>query len=102
MKMQQSLIPGRPQWTFGPLYDLLVEGFPDYRTRRGFFDVKRFHKELGKSHEAVYKWLRVNKLTPENATKIAALATALPNLEALEKLGRTPPTVQDFSPFVFC
>lgn len=96
-------MPARPTWMYGALYSTFCDVFPDYRTKRGFFDVKRFmdEPEIRKSHEAVYKWFRSAKLTPANANAVINLANTAPNVAALALVGRVPPTIDDFKQFVF-
>lgn len=53
----KKLAPRRP-YTFGPLYDLLVERFPGFRSKQNVFDVPGFARELGVSHETGYKIVR--------------------------------------------
>lgn len=92
-------------FTAGPLYKTLVTFFPTM-VKNPFeaeprLNVQKLRKATEKSHEAVYKWLRTSSLTPKNATLLVELANREANLTALSALGRTPPAIQDFSPFVF-
>lgn len=64
----------RRPYSFGPLYDLLVEKFPNHRTVQGVFDVPGFARELGRSHEAVYKAVRGNRLTADMARRVIELS----------------------------
>lgn len=66
----------RRPYSFGPLYDLLVEKFPNHRTVQGVFDVPGFARDLNRSHEAVYKAVRQNRLTPDMARRIIELSEA--------------------------
>jgi hypothetical protein len=75
-------------FTFGPLYDLLRNRFPEHRTDTGRFDVPRFADDLKMSNEGVYKWLRANKITPDGAKNVVAMSK-----------GRA--TLEDFHKFVF-
>ena len=98
--MTTTSVPGRPEWTAGPLYNLLCDSFPTYRTKLNALDIQRLRTGLGKSHEAVYQWLRKGKLSPTNARKLIGLAAAPENATALKKAGREPPTLEDFLPFM--
>lgn len=73
--MSESLLPGRPAWASGPLYRKICDVFPDYRTELGVLDIQRLKGGLKKSHEAIYKWFRLGKITPDNARAIVSLAT---------------------------
>lgn len=92
-------IPGRPEWAAGPLYNALMQTFPGHVTQLGVLDVQRLKRELEKSHEAIYKWLRQGKLTPDNARDIVRVAGSEANLAALAEAGRSPPTFEDFCRF---
>ena len=92
-------------WATGPLHQALVAVLPLY-VRELFsenpkLDVLKLHKDLGKSHEAVYQWMRVNRLLPRNAQLIVEVANRPDNVAALKMMGRKPPKVEDFSRFVF-
>lgn len=90
---------------FGPLYPFLAEIFPTHRTILGKLDVPRLGKDLGLSHEAVYKWLRkpagARSLTPQNAERILELALADDNADALLVAEKPRPTIRDFDQFVY-
>jgi hypothetical protein len=92
-------IPGRPDWAAGPLYNALLETFPKYRTTLGVLDVQRLKGELKKSHEAIYKWLRNGKVTPDNARAIVRVANLPSNVADLAEVGRQPPVFEDFCTF---
>jgi hypothetical protein len=92
-------IPGRPDWAAGPLYNKLLDIFPTYRTPLGVLDVQKLKRDLGKSHEAIYKWLRNGKVTPDNAREIVRVATSESNVAALTEVDRQPPVFEDFCPF---
>lgn len=91
------------KWATGPLYAFLLEIFPEYRSPSNRFDVKRLHGDLKKSHEAVYKWIRSSRLTPENAQALRDLANTPENTEARRAAGseRLEITIRDFDSFVF-
>lgn len=93
-------VPGRPDWAAGDLYQNFLEVFPEHRTRLGVLDVQRLKGELGKSHEAIYKWLRQGKLTPDNAREIVRVAALPANAEALTNAGREVPVFEDFVRFL--
>lgn len=65
MTAHPSLPPRRP-YSFGPLYDLLVEVFPNHRSKQNVFDVPGFAKDLGYSHEALYKAIRQRACLRQN------------------------------------
>jgi hypothetical protein len=60
--------------SFGPLNDLLWEIFPDHRTPQGVFDVQRLAADIERTNEAVYKWLRDNKITPDGVKRLCKAA----------------------------
>lgn len=64
----------RPTWSQKPLYIFLCDIFPGHRTILGRLDVEQLADELGRSQEAIYKWLRKSRLTPENAAALLDLA----------------------------
>lgn len=68
--------PSRTQrpFSFGTLYDFLMEKFPEHRTKQQVFDVPRFAGDLGMSNEGVYRILRANKLNPDQAKKIESIS----------------------------
>lgn len=93
-------IPGRPDWAAGPLYNKLLEVFPQHRTTLGVLDVQKLKVAVKKSHEAIYKWFRNGKLTPDNARAIVKAANDEDNVAALAEIGREPPTFEDFVIFL--
>jgi hypothetical protein len=95
----QTRIPGRPDWAAGALYNMLLGIFPTYRTTLGVLDVQRLKGDLGKSHEAIYKWLRQGKVTPDNAREMVRVANQPDNVAALAAVDRAPPVFEDFCPF---
>lgn len=92
-------------WATGPLHNALVAVLPifvkDPFSSAPRLDIPKLHPALSKSHETVYKWLRINRLNPRNAQALVDLANTEDNVAALKKLGRKPPRVEDFSSFVF-
>ncbi|MBH0113215.1 hypothetical protein I5E68_09680 [Novosphingobium sp. YJ-S2-02] len=92
-------VPGRPDWTAGPLYTLLLESLPAHLTPSGVLDVQGLKSLVGKSHEAIYKWLRQGKLKPANARILIEIANKPANVEALRAAGREPPKIEDFLPY---
>lgn len=99
----QTPIPGRPAWTAHPLYRFMLQIFPERRTESGILDIQSFCSAdtgLGKSHEAIYKWLRSGQMKPSNARAMLDLALQPVNLAALERSGTAPPRYEDFLPFL--
>lgn len=88
----------RPTWSNGPLYQFMLKIFPNHRTILLRLDVEQLAGELGKSQEAIYKWLRKSRLTPENADALLALANASDN--AVARGGETLER-RDFDAFVY-
>lgn len=89
-----------PDWDQGPLNLFLKRIFPSYITPYQRLDVQRLRGDLtpAKSHEAVYKWLRSSRLTPENAQALLRLANSPENLATR---GNQALTIRDFDEFVF-
>lgn len=48
----------RRPYTFGPLYDLLLEHFPGHHSKPGQLAVQKFANGLGYAHETIYKAIR--------------------------------------------
>lgn len=61
----------------GELYDVLVKAFPEHRTVQGLFDIPRLAKDIGVSHETIYRAVRADKLSVKVATKIIQLSESL-------------------------
>jgi len=93
--------PRRATWANGPLYLFLMQTFPAHRNMHGRFDVLRLARELERSPEAVYQWLRGRALKPNIVKQIDALAREPSNLALLREAGREPPTREEFEPFVY-
>lgn len=89
-----------PEWDSGPLNLFLKRIFPTYISPYKRLDVQRLRADLvpSKSHEAVYKWLRSGRLTPENAHALRNLANTPANIAAR---GGTGVVLHDFDEFVF-
>lgn len=89
----------------GALYKNLVHVLPEFAldpfSEAPTLNVLRLCKAAEMSPEGVYKWLRSSKLTPQKASLLVKIANRPDNLKLLETLGRVPPTVQDFTQFVF-
>lgn len=64
-----------------PLFKLLSERFPEFRTSQGIFSVADFAAAVGRSKEGVYKWFRKGRLTPE-AVKLIVDASKHPKTGA--------------------
>lgn len=89
----------------GALYKALTGFLPTF-TKDPFsaepdLNVQRLKEATGKSHEAIYKWLRSSKLTPTNAKLLVDLANSEENTRVLAALQRKPPTFRDFDAFVY-
>lgn len=92
-------------FTDGPLYKMLIQVLPifvrDPFSATPSLNVQELRDAVGKSHEAVYKWLRKSRLTPDNAKHLVNLANRPENLQVLANMRRTPPTIRDFDKFVY-
>lgn len=97
---QFSEVPGRPTWSFGPLYDFVWKCLPTYRTSRNIVDVPELADAMGLSKEAIYKWFRSGNLTAPNARKLQELSSESRNLELLKQSDIQPPAITDFYEFV--
>lgn len=94
------------RWTTGDLYLALVQHLPTFVDNPFSTPVRlnvgKLREALKrKSTEGIYKWLRSSKLTPAAAEAFVELANSDQNLDALKRLGRTPPKIADFTKFVF-
>lgn len=90
-------------WKDGALNKLLVHFLPAF-TDAPFADggdlkIDTLKKEVDRSHEAIYRWLRSGRLTIDNAKRLHGAALQPENLKALAALNRQPPTIRDFEPF---
>lgn len=92
---------GRAEWAKGPLYTFMMKYFPEHRTAFEILDVLRLKDDLNRSHEAIYKWLRSSRLTPQNARAIMELAATEKNAAALAARGIAPPEIREFDCFVY-
>lgn len=83
------------------LYDLLHERFPGHRGRGGILNVIQLGKDMGLSHETMYRALRGNrragfpegKLSVGIATKIMDLSRIIDSASAIY--------IEDLLPFVW-
>jgi hypothetical protein len=57
-------------WSSSPLYRLLYTRLTWLRSKQQLFDVYAFAKAVGYSHEAVYCWLRKDKLSAKAARSV--------------------------------
>lgn len=89
----------RPYDCNGPLYQYLRQILPAYITPRQALDIGRIADHLGVSREAIYRWIRADKLTGKSKyiTKLIELANEPSNVAKLEV---TPPTQADFVKFI--
>ena len=89
-----------------PLYQALVAALPIY-VKEPFaaqprLDVRELASGVGRSHETAYRWLRGERpLNARNVNKIVERANRPDNVAILTQLDRTPPTREDFTPFLF-
>lgn len=91
------------EWDNNPLNLFLKRILPLYVTPTfNRLDVHRLRKDLDppKSHEAIYKWLRSDKLTTSNVDALLRLANSPANLAARGARAKKL-THQDFHPFLF-
>lgn len=74
--MSSNTPPARSRvpYSFGPLYDILVEYFPDHRSRQNVFDVPGLARDLGLSHETLYRCVRNSEIKPRVALAVLALS----------------------------
>jgi hypothetical protein len=73
---------------WGKLYELLHRALPDHSNTHGQLNVCAVATTLGLSTEGVYKWLRVDRITPDGAKAVVRVAE-----------GRV--SESDFLPFLF-
>lgn len=79
------------QQQFGELYLMLVKTLPSKYCSDEFesrIDIRKLATDLNMSHEGVYKWMRADRISGHQATKLIDLSDG--NL-----------TREDFLPFVF-
>jgi hypothetical protein len=57
-------------WSNSPLYKLLYARLTWLRSKQQLFDVYAFARAIGYSHEAVYRWLREGKMSPDAARAV--------------------------------
>ena len=67
----------RVPYTFGPLYDLLLERFPEHRSQQKVFDVPRLARDMGLAHETIYRCVRNDELKISVAHKLLELSRNL-------------------------
>lgn len=89
------------QWQNGALHRFMVSSLPAFCSPGGDLHVRSLTAKLNRSHEAIYRWLRSNQLTPENARAIHDLANSVENARLLKLAGRSAPKMKDFEPFVY-
>jgi hypothetical protein len=94
-------MPHVPAWKSEPLYAVLVDRLPSFVKPSGALNMKSLREALGRSPEALYKWLRTSKISPETAQQLLALAQTDNNRRLLRDAKRPGPRLQDFSPYVF-
>ena len=83
MSVNANPLPRRP-YSYGPLYDLLVETFPKHRSQQNVFDIPGFAIDIGYTHETLYKAVRQRRLmTPNVALQIIKFSRANPDAKAL-------------------
>ena len=94
-------MPHVPEWKSGPLYKTLTAKLPAFCYPSGDLRMSDFHDAMGRSHEAVYKWLRASKITPTVAQRICDLSLDPRNVRLLREAGQPKPSIKDFTSFVF-
>lgn len=89
--------PTKPYWHGNNLNKALIKFFPEYVLPKPYvtFDVRKFARAIGLSHECVYRWLRRGTLTPGYADRIIGLAARRRGSAAPK------PTRDDLIPFLF-
>lgn len=75
------------------LHEVLTDAFPRHRTVNGILDVRELASDLDLSHEAVYKWIRADRVPAKRVNDLIALSR--PNKKADPRL-----TLDDLLPFV--
>lgn len=58
----------------GPLYEVLEGAFPDHRSVQKVFDVTKLAKDLGLSHETLYRAVRTDVIKAGIALKVLAFS----------------------------
>ncbi len=89
--MTKETTPEARRAPYGELYDVLVRAFPEHRTVQGLFDIPRLAKDIGVSHETIYRAVRMDKLSVKVANRIITLSEdmeALGEVEADRLLSR--------------
>lgn len=66
--------PCPPKWKKEGLYLFLLEAFPEHITPCNRLDVNRLAGDVGRSHEALYRKLRKNRLNVEWAKLLCEFA----------------------------
>jgi len=73
MSSEHAARPYRRPESFGSLYDVLERHFRGYRTGSGGMNISRLAKDMGRSHETLYRALRRKPEAgfPEGLLKVA-------------------------------
>lgn len=88
-------------WADSPLYCFLVDILPSYTNADGDrLVVAALALSMGYTTQAIYLWFKSGVVVPKTARKLCELASSADNLTALGRLGRQPPQLLDFGPFV--
>ncbi len=61
----------------GALYKLLEAHFPDHRSKQGHLDIARLARDLGYSHETLYRAIRGNTMKPPVALRLLQFSAQL-------------------------
>lgn len=89
--------------TAGRFHAFLVERFPTMVdapfSDNPTINVQRMADATGFSNQAVYNWISRDRIGRSGVRRLIEIARQPKNLDALKRLGRTPPTVEDFAQF---
>lgn len=87
-----------PEWNSSPLYQFMKAIFPAYSSCYDRLNVRLLGSKIGRSHEAIYRWIRSGQLNSRNAVLLCREANEEPNLSAR---GGNKITIEEFHRFVY-
>lgn len=87
-----------PEWNDSALYQFMRAIFPAYSSCYDRLNVRLLGTQIGRSHEAIYRWIRSGTLNSKNAVLLCREANNEPNISARE--GRRI-TIEEFHQFVY-